>query len=166
MSIPTALPAEPPDITGPWLWLFPATFAIHLVEEGLAAEGFYQWIRRLSGREIGRRSFFAANLAFELVMVAAVHHARTDEDGAWVVPALGLITATNGSGHLLGSAVTRSYSPGAVSGAGLWAPLGVIALVRSRRALSRRDWRRGMVAGLLVSAALVPLALAVSRRSG
>ena len=151
-------------MTGRRLWLFPAIFAVHVVEEGLAGEGFGRWIRRLSGREVGTATFFAVNAAFEGAMVAAVHRATRRDGAAWVAPALGLIGAANGLGHLAGSVATRSYSPGAVSGAGLWAPLGLVALRRSRRALPRRDWRRGVALGAAVSVGVMPLALAVSHR--
>ena len=77
-----------------------------------------------------------------------------------------MIGIANGFGHLAGSAVTRSYSPGAVSGACLWAPLGLVALRRSRRSLTRRDRRRGLAAGALVSVSVMPLALALSHPSG
>jgi hypothetical protein len=65
---------------------------------------------------------------------------------------------------LAGSVVTGSYSPGVVSGAGLWTPLGVAALARTRRTLPRRDWRCGIAAGLLITGSLVPLALSLSHK--
>jgi hypothetical protein len=52
-----------------------------------------------------------------------------------------------------------------LSGAGLWAPLGLIALRRSRHALPRRTWRSGVAIGALASAAVVPLGLALSHPS-
>jgi len=148
------------------LWLFPAVFAAHIAEECLAGERFYRWIRRTAGREWDPGPFVAVNLAFEVAMIAAVRAARRDPGrAAWVVPGLGLIGATNGLGHLAGSVVTRSYSPGVLSGAGLWAPLGLIALRRSRRTLPHRAWRRGVAIGALASAAVVPLGLALSHPS-
>ncbi len=160
---------------GRWLWLFPAVFAAHIAEESLAGERFYRWIRRATGREIGPGTFVAVNLAFEAAMVSAVRRATRPARpagapadsgvGAWVAPALGLIGTANGLGHLAGSVVTRSYSPGAVSGACLWAPLGLVALRRSRRALPRHTWRRGVVIGALAGAGVMPLALALSHHS-
>ena len=82
------------------------------------------------------------------------------EDAAWLVPAPGTITAVNGIGHLAGSAVTRSYSPGTVSGVGVWAPLGLYAVARSLEFPPRPVWRRGIMAGGLIlgSVALVRIA--------
>jgi len=35
-----------------WLRLFPASYALHITEEGLAGERFYRWIGRVTGRQI------------------------------------------------------------------------------------------------------------------
>jgi hypothetical protein len=149
-------------LRGRWLWLFPASYAIHIAEEGLAGERFYRWIGRLTGREISGRAFTVGNLALEAGMAAAVRAAAAREEAAWVVPMLGTITAMNGTGHLVGSVVTRSYSPGAVSGVGLWAPLGLFALIRSRQVLPGRLWRRGVLAGVAVQGGAMLLALGLS----
>jgi len=149
---------------GAWLWLFPVVLAVHSVEESCAGEGFHHWIRRPTGREIDGRTLVAFNVAFEAAAIALVRRARRGR-APWVAPALGLIGLTEGLYHPVGCALTRSYSPGTVSGIALWAPLGVAALVGSRRRLSRRTWRRGVGAGLLLTASLVPLALAFSHPS-
>ena len=151
-------------VAGRWLWLFPATFAVHIAEEGFAGEGFYRWIRRVTGREVSPGMFAGANLVLEVVMIAAVRRALRRDDSAWVLPALGLVTATNGLGHLAGGVATRSYSPGAVSGAGLWAPLRVVAMARSRHALPRQVWRRGIALGLLADGAVALLGVSLSHR--
>lgn len=150
---------------GSWLWLFPASYAIHIAEEGLAGERFYRWIRRVVGREVGPGAFVALNLAYGAGMVAAVRRARTRQDAAWVVPALGTVTAVNGAGHLVGSVATRSYSPGTVSGVALWAPLGLYAVLRSRRVMPPAAWRRGVLARAMALGSIAVLALPVSHES-
>lgn len=94
---------------GHWLWLFPTVFAAHIAEECLAGERFYRWIRRATGREWDPGLFVAVNLVFEVAMIAAVRRATRAGNATWVAPALGLIGATNGFGHLAGSMVMRSY---------------------------------------------------------
>jgi O-antigen ligase len=161
-----APPAQPEaPLRGRWLWLFPASYAIHIAEEGLAGERFYRWVRRVSGREVSPGVFIGANLAFEAAMIAAVRRVRVREDTAWLVPALGTITAMNGIGHLVGSVASRSYSPGLVSGIAVWAPLGLYAVVRSRRVLPRPVWRRGVTAGALILGGVVLVALPLSHPS-
>jgi hypothetical protein len=106
--------------------------------------------RRVTGREVSACVFAGVNLAYEAAMVVLVRRALAREDAAWVVPVLGTITAANGIGHLAGSVVTRSYSPGVVSGVGVWAPLGLFAVARSRQLLPRPVWRRGIMTGALI----------------
>jgi Protein of unknown function with HXXEE motif len=103
--------------------------------------------------------------ALEAAMVVAVRRAIEREDAAWIVPALGTITAMNGIGHLAGSLVTRSYSPGLVSGVVVWAPLGLFAVMRGRRLLPRAFWRRGVTAEALALAGVALLALPLSHGS-
>jgi hypothetical protein len=50
-------PGQFAQLNGRWLWLFPASYAVHIAEEGLAGERFYHWIHRVVGREIGARHF-------------------------------------------------------------------------------------------------------------
>jgi len=152
-------------LRGRWLWLIPASYALHIAEEGLAGERFYRWIGRVTGREVSPGVFVGVNLAYEAAMVAAIRQALAREDAAWVVPALGTITAVNGIGHLAGSLVTHSYSPGTVSGVGVWAPLGLFAVIRSRQILPRQVWRRGITAGVLILGSVVLLAVPLSHKS-
>jgi Protein of unknown function with HXXEE motif len=150
-------------VAGPWAWLFPVTYAAHMIEEGFAGERFYRWIARVIGRQVSGRAFAAVNLTFEAAMAFAVYSARRRPGDGWVVPMLGTITAANGAGHLVGSLATRSYSPGLVSGVALWTPLGTFALLRSRRELPRALWRRGVLAGAAANAGVGFLALGISR---
>jgi len=151
-------------LNGPWIWLFPASYAVHVAEEGLAGERFYRWIRRVVGREVVGRTFLAVNLAYETAMGAAVWRARSRVDFGWIVATMGTITAIHGVGHLAGSVATRSYSPGLVSGIAVWTPLGLFAVVRARRLLPRAVWRRSIAAGVAVNAAIGLLALPLSHK--
>ena len=77
--------------------------------------------------------FIGVNVVYEAAMVAAVRRALAREDASWIVPMLGTITAINGLGHVAASVAARSYSPGLVSGVGVWAPLGAVEVARGRR---------------------------------
>jgi hypothetical protein len=145
-----------------WLWLFPLTYAVHIAEEMLAGERFYIWIRHISGRTIGGQTFLILNLVFWVGMVGAILVARSGR-ALWLIPALGALVAVNGLGHLIGTFVAGSYSPGVVSGVVLWIPLGVYALWRSRREMSGRVLLGGIVAGVVVMAMVMVLALLTSR---
>lgn len=161
----TSQPEEAAMLSGGWLWLFPAAYAVHIAEEGLAGEHFYHWIRRVIGREMSARTFTGLNLAYWSAMIAAVRRARGRDDAGWIVPMLGTITAVNGIGHLVGSVVTRSYSPGLVSGSVVWIPLGLFAVMRARRFLPRAVWRRSIAAGAAVNGGIAVIALPLSHKS-
>ncbi len=145
-----------------WIWLFPATYLLHVLEETCAGERFYNWTRRIVGRRIPARAFLVLNACFFALMVAAIF---TLEAGnwPWLLPALGTIAAMNGLGHLAGSLATRSYSPGPITGLLLWTPLGIAGLTLSRRALSAEAWWLGVAADMGTSGVVIGLALVTSR---
>lgn len=151
------------DLAGAWLWLFPLTYLAHLAEEALAGEGFYRWIRHVVGRTLERGTFLRLNAGFFAAMLAAVLLLRSTGGALWLVPALGTIIGLNGVAHLLASLVTRTYSPGLVSGLLLWVPLGVAALLRSHAERPAGEWWMGVGAGLLLHAAVALAALQSSR---
>lgn len=131
-------------------WCFPATYLIHIAEE--YAAGLYTWVARF-GVEMSAVYFLAANGVMWVLMVGAVVFARR-RNAAWVVIALGTIILINGTGHVLGTVLTRSYSPGAVSGLLLWMPLGFRTLVAARHAVARGVFLGGIAAGVLTHAML------------
>lgn len=147
----------------PWIWLFPATYLFHLLEEIFAGERFCNWTGRVVGRRIPVTAFLILNGFFMALMITAVATLRS---GAlpWLLPGLGTITTINGVGHLAGTVVTRSYTPGVVTGMLLWSPLGIAALLLSRAGQSPDIWWSGIAFGLMVSAGVIGLALAISRR--
>ena len=154
-----------PLATAPnWLWLFPATYAVHVLEEGFAGERFYRWIRHASGRTLAPDVFWAANGALWLMMVVAVLVARSNTTLGWISTALGTLVAVNGAGHIVGTLLTRKYSPGLVSGAILWLPLGVSALWGTWQTGPRLSWATGVVVGIAVQGGVASLALVLSRR--
>jgi hypothetical protein len=146
-----------------WLWLFPATYLAHILEEAFAGERFYIWIRRITDRTLSLRTFLALNGLFFAAMVVAIIVLQASR-APWLLPALGTLVLVNGLGHLAGTTATRTYSPGLVSGVLLWLPLGLAALLLSWRQLSRTTFWYGVAAGVLLSSLVVLSALISSRR--
>jgi hypothetical protein len=151
-------------MTEPWIWLFPATYLLHLAEESFAGEHFRNWTRRITGWSIPLVTFMILDGCFFFLMVAAVLTLESDR-WHWLLPALGTIIAINGLGHMAGTIATRSYSPGVITGVLAWATLGLAALERSSATMPAPAWWTGVAAGLIGSAAIVGLAFAVSRKA-
>jgi hypothetical protein len=142
---------------GLWTWLFPAAYLVHIAEEFWAPPTFYVWASEFAGVPFTAQLFVIANALFLLLMSLAVALLLRGVLGPWVVIALATVVALNGLLHLLGTALARSYSPGLVSGALLYWPLGGVTLVRGARQLGAAAVRRGVVAGVVVHA-LFPVA--------
>lgn len=142
-----------------WGWRFPATYAVHIVEEWRGGEGFPAWFSRVTGAELSVERFLALNFWALAGMTVGVALAALFRQMRWLVVGFGAVVLLNGVAHLAASAVTRSYSPGAISGALLWLPLGAWTLTAGRENLSRRDFGVGVGVGLLMHAAVTLLAV-------
>ncbi len=60
----------------------------------------------------------------------------------------------NGVAHVAGTIWTKTYSPGMVSGAALWIPLGAATFYRARGGVTRRSFIAGVLAGAGIHAVL------------
>ena len=139
------------EAAGPWIWLFPATMALHVVEEAWTGETFPVWISRVAGVDLTLGEFLVLNaLAFAVVVLATIL-ARSQ---AWAVAALGTAMATNVAFHIGGALLTGSWSPGLASATLLWIPLAAIALVHTARHARRRDLAIGLAVGFAAHGAV------------
>ena len=111
---------------GLWVWLFPLAYGLHIAEEHWLH--FPAWVSGLAGPFVSSPQFLLLNAIFWLLMVAAVLVIRARSSRAWLVVTLAAILGINAALHLLGSIVTRTYSPGSVTAALLYVPLVVYAL--------------------------------------
>ncbi|HEY9284048.1 MAG TPA: HXXEE domain-containing protein [Pyrinomonadaceae bacterium] len=141
-----------------WGWLFPATYAVHIVEEWRGGEGFPAWWSRLTGVELSAERFLALNAYALAGMTLGVVLAALFRQMRWLLVGFGAVVLVNALAHVAASAATRSYSPGAISGALLWLPLGALTLAAGRKDLSRRDFGVGLAVGVVMHAAVTLLA--------
>jgi hypothetical protein len=139
-------------------WLFPVTYAVHILEEWRGGEGFPAWWSRLTGAELSVERFLALNAYALAGMKIGVALAALSRQVRWLLVGFGAVVLVNSLAHLAASAATRSYSPGALSGALLWLPLGAWTLAAGRKNLSRRDFTVGLAAGVLMHACVTLLA--------
>jgi len=145
-----------------WMWLLPIIYALHILEEGLAGERFYRWIGHIVHRTLTPGAFWLANAVLLACSVALLAAVSGPPGSVLLVSAFAAIAVLNGVGHAIGSALTRSYSPGCVSGLVLWAPVGVAALVWALRVGPPRTVVLGILLGVLIQVLLGLLALVLT----
>lgn len=144
---------------GAWGWLFPATYALHILEELWCGEGFTTWLARVAGVELAATRFLIWNCVALLLMAAGVVLACRFKNLRWLFVAYAVAFLLNAFSHLAAGLYTVSYSPGLVSSLLLWLPLGAWTLLRFRKTLSRRQRRAGLLVGLLMHCAVLALTL-------
>jgi len=142
-----------------WGWLFPATYALHILEEWRCGETFTVWIARLTGVESAMGEFLLWNAVALVLMSASIVLTIRFKSFGWLLLAYGTAFLLNALSHLSASFYTTSYSPGLVSSLLLWLPLGALTLLRFRTTLSRRSRRAGLLVGLLIHCIVLSLTL-------
>jgi hypothetical protein len=140
-----------------WGWLFPATYAIHLLEELWGGEGFTAWVGRVWGVELAPRTFLVWNAVALLLMVAGVALTPRCKHLRWLFVAYAVAFLLNAVSHLAAGLYTATYSPGLISSLLLWPPLAAWTLLRYRKTLGRRSRRAGLLVGLLMHCCVVAL---------
>lgn len=142
-----------------WGWLFPATYALHILEEVWGGEGFPAWLAHFAGVNLAGGQFLTWNIVALLLMTAGVVLAWRFRRLRWLLVAYAVAFLLNAFSHLAASLYTASYSPGLISGLLLWLPFGAWSLLRFRKTVSRRQQRAGLLVGLLMHCVVLALTL-------
>jgi len=142
-----------------WGWLFPATYAVHIMEELWGREGFVEWFARIADVELAAGQFLLWNVFALVLMSGSIVLTMRFKQLRPLLLAYGVTFLLNALSHLIGSIYTISYSPGMLSGLLLWMPLGALTLLHFRKTLSRRARRAGLVTGALMHCVVVLLTL-------
>ena len=141
------------------LWLFPATYLIHISEEYWGGGGFSAYMARTRGVNLPPSRFLWMNGIGLALMVLGVVLAQRYRFPLWLLACFGAITMGNGLSHTINSAVSRQYNPGVVSGLLIWIPLGLVTLLYLKRKMPPRSYWTAMAIGfgILVVVALLAL---------
>jgi hypothetical protein len=143
------------------VWLFPATYILHLCEEYFVAGGFPLWADRRLRLHFSDAEFVAwSALALSLMCLGAWLASR-DSKFRFIEIALAVAVLGNVLTHVLGSLTTRTYSPGLLTGVALWIPVGVYSLQRAWAVSTRKARIVGVYIGL--SVVLVTMAAVAAR---
>ena len=148
---------------GSWAWLFPASYLIHIAEEYWG--GFPMWIARFWGVESSSSNFLSWNGGALVMMVVGVVLVLRTKSYRWLLVSFGTVVLINGLVHAGASVVTRSYSPGLISGLLLFVPLGAVTLLRAKKSVNRRTLRAGIIVGVLMHGVVVLLAFGFAKIS-
>ncbi|HUQ34564.1 MAG TPA: HXXEE domain-containing protein [Pyrinomonadaceae bacterium] len=156
-----ASPTRSERFTGKWAWLFPISYLVHIAEEYWG--GFPSWIARFWGVESSLNNFLSWNGGAWVVMTLGVAVALKTKSYRWLLVSFATVVLINGVVHALASVLTRSYSPGLISGLLLFVPLGIVSLRRARRQVNARTFRAGVILGVVMHGAVVLLAFGFAR---
>jgi hypothetical protein len=151
-----ARPRHADSFIGNWAWLFPLSYLVHILEEYWG--GFPAWIARFWGVESSSGNFLSWNGGALVMMMVGIVLVLKTKSYRWLLVSFGSVVLINGLVHAIASVVTRSYSPGLISGLLLFIPLGAITLTRARRQVNRRTFRAGLIVGVLMHMFVVLLA--------
>jgi hypothetical protein len=147
------------DSLGFWVWLLPAAYAIHVIEEAFGGSGLTGWMSAGGGVRLSLAQFAGLNIiAFVLLCLAAWAAGRW-EGLRWPLVTGATIILANGAAHALISVATRSYVPGLWSGLVLYIPVGAIFLIRLWRLVSRRWYAAAAAAGFIIHGAVIWIVL-------
>ena len=141
---------------GLWIWLFPLAYGLHIAEEYWLH--FPAWVSQLFRSFVSSSQFLFLNAAFWLFMVVCVVAIRARPSMAWLVVTLAAILGINAALHLLGSLVTRTYSPGSITAAFLYLPLVLYAFRQILPHITRGLALRGVALGAVIHAGVMLLA--------
>jgi hypothetical protein len=136
-----------------WPLLFPPTYAVHIAEEYVG--GFPAWSASHLGFQLTTAGFLAINEYAWAGMLCASIAAALAAPVQWLVIPMATATTVNGSAHLIMSIVTRTYSPGLISGTTLWLPLGIVTLRRGYRGFHRGVFWGGVALGVALHGIVV-----------
>ncbi len=131
---------------------------LHISEEYWGGEGFPHWISRVGGAHLTEKAFLSLNCIGMLLMTAGQGVLRRGLRWRWTLSTRGAVVLLNGFLHLAGSIITRSYSPGLVTGLFVWAPLGGVTLWFEWRNAPRMAFQAGILAAIGLNVLILLLA--------
>lgn len=145
---------------GLWVWLFPLAYGLHIAEEYWLH--FPDWVSQLSQSFVSNTQFLVLNGVFWFLMVVTVVAIRARTSLAWLVATLATILGINAALHLLGSLITRTYSPGSITAAFLYLPLALYAFRQVLPRIARGIALRAVGLGVAIHAGVMFLAAHLS----
>jgi hypothetical protein len=146
-------------LIGRWVWLLPAAYACHVVEEAYGGSGLIGWMCERGGARQPMAFFLGINLVGLAIMAVAAWAARRSSSWLWLLAAAGTILFMNGLSHIAASIAMGYYVSGMWTGIALYLPLGAALLLRVRRLVRPRVFWPAVAAGFVIHAAVLWIAV-------
>ena len=135
------------------LWLFPAAYFVHAVEEFFGGAGLSLAPQRMRGFNLTPVQFIVVNAAAWVLLIVGLAIARRKGFPHLLMLIIGTIFLVNGLLHVLTVARTGAYTPGFITSPLVFIPVGAWTLFRLRGDMSLARYG----AGIAIGAAIHPL---------
>lgn len=145
------------------LWLFPGSYALHLLEEWAVDAPIALWHVHLV-RPIDAWAFVLPNLFGLALMSVGVRLVGRNPRYDWIAPALATAVLLNTAGHFVGSIVTGHYSAGLTTGVVFWIPLGLLTLIRVASQSTPKTLWGSAVVGVAIELVVVAVLATIARQ--
>lgn len=133
-----------------WLWLYPATLVVHLLEERLGGARFYEWVERAPGAELTAGEFLGLTTFAVLGLTALTLTMLRWEGWRFLAVSVAVAFFLNSISHIVNSMIAGSYTSGLITGIIVWWPLTWFALRRCRQLLTPGAFRTGLLVGVAI----------------
>lgn len=121
-----------------WLWLFVATYIIHIAEEYWGGEGYSAHLLKNRGVYMSPTRFLIVQAIGTALMAAGVLLARRLKFPNAMAVILGAAVLGNAFTHTVNAIRAQSYEPGLISAMVIWIPLGLFSIIHFRRYVSNK----------------------------
>src|SRR5687767_9975945 len=112
-----------------WLILFPLTYLAHIAEEYWGGGGYSAYLMRSHFVELSPGRFLALQTLGMFLMLVGILISIPLRFPLTMLTIIAAVILVNGLVHAARSVIELSYTPGLVTAAFLWIPLGVISLI-------------------------------------
>jgi hypothetical protein len=147
------------ELRGLWVWLLPAAYSVHAIEEAFGGNGLREWMAAGGGARLSLAEFMGLNIFGLALLCLAVWAVRRWKVWQWSVVTGATIIFVNGLAHIAACVAARSYVPGVWTGIFLYLPIGGIFLLRLRRLVSLRLFVFAIAIGLVIHGIVLWLVL-------
>ena len=146
-----------------WLWLFPTTYLLHILEEFYGGEGYTAHLLRTRGVYMSPTKFLVSQTVGTALMILGVVLAKKFKFVNSMIIIMGTVVLVNASTHIVNSLRALEYEPGLLSSIVVWLPLGLFTLIKFKPlVINRRRYWICILIGLLINVAIAVF----SRRGG